>query len=96
MIFAGSLRRRKEPVRDIDTLAVSDHPVELVEPFTTMPGVVEIYARGVTKALVRLSALVYADLRVVPPESWGAGLIYSTGNKDPNVAIRRMAVDQGL
>jgi DNA polymerase (family X) len=96
MAFAGSLRRRKETIGDIDILAVSDHPVELVEQFSTMPGVLEVYGRGVTKALVRLSSGVDADLRVVPPESWGAALLYFTGNKDHNVAIRRMAVDRGL
>ncbi|MDB5050458.1 MAG: protein polymerase [Fibrobacteres bacterium] len=96
LVFAGSLRRRKETIGDIDILAVTDHPVELVEQFVSMPGVSAVYARGVTKALVRLSAGVDADLRVVPRESLGAALVYFTGNKDHTVAIRRLALERGL
>jgi DNA polymerase (family 10) len=75
---------------------VSDHPVELVEQFVSMPNVAAIYARGVTKAMVRLAEGVDADLRVVAPESFGSALMYFTGNKDHNVAVRRMAVERGL
>lgn len=92
----GSIRRRKETIGDLDFLGVTARPIELMEQFTTMPGVIEVQAKGATKALVRLSSGIDADLRVVPPESFGAALVYFTGSKDHNVAIRRMAMDKGL
>ncbi|MCR4328796.1 MAG: DNA polymerase/3'-5' exonuclease PolX [Patescibacteria group bacterium] len=94
--IAGSLRRRKETVGDIDVLAVTHDPVRLMTFFTSMPGVERVHARGKTKSSVRLSLGIDADIRIVPPESYGAALNYFTGSKNHNIALRRIAVKKGL
>ncbi|GAA3202974.1 DNA polymerase/3'-5' exonuclease PolX [Actinocorallia longicatena] len=91
--YAGSLRRFRETVGDIDVLAVG--PVELMEVFRAQPYVTEIVAAGDKKTSVRTDKGVQVDLRVVPAESWGAALIYFTGSKEHNVRIREMAVKKG-
>jgi DNA polymerase (family 10) len=93
---AGSIRRRKETVGDLDFVAVSESPEAVVERFLAMPEVAEVYAAGRGKAMVRLSIGLDADLRVVPPESFGSALCYFTGSKDHNVALRRIAQRKGL
>ena len=91
---AGSLRRRKETIGDLDFLVAAAHPERVMRAFAEMPEVVHVHARGPTKALVRLANGMDADLRVVEAQSFGAALLYFTGSKDHNVALRRIAQDQ--
>jgi len=93
---AGSLRRRMETVGDIDLLVCSEEPEAVRRAFVALPGVAKVLATGETKSSVRLEAGVQVDLRVVPPESWGAALHYFTGSKRHNVSIRTRAVRRGL
>src|SRR3990167_6160085 len=74
VVVAGSIRRMRETIGDIDILAVSGRPEPVMEYFVTMPEVAHIYARGVTKTLVRLKNGLDVDLRVVPQRSFGAAL----------------------
>ena len=93
---AGSIRRGKETIGDLDFLAVSEDPRAVMRFFVSMPEVEQVYAHGGTKALVRLASGIDADLRVVERASFGAALHYFTGSKDHNVALRRIAQEQGL
>ncbi len=94
--IAGSLRRRKETIGDLDFLVASDSPGPIMKTFVSMPEVVAVHAQGTTKASVRLASGIDADLRVVGEESFGAALAYFTGSKDHNVALRRIAQQRGL
>jgi DNA polymerase (family 10) len=94
--IAGSLRRRKETIGDMDFLVVASRADTVMERFTMMPEVTEVHGRGSTKGSVRLAIGIDADLRVVPAESFGAALQYFTGSKDHGVACRRIALDKGL
>lgn len=96
--FAGSLRRRAETVGDLDILvAAKDEDAKGIQSaFVTGLGVVEVLAHGETKSAVVLEGGMQADLRVVPPASWGAALQYFTGSKDHNVAMRTLAVKKKL
>jgi DNA polymerase (family X) len=93
---AGSLRRMRETVKDIDILVTSIEPRRAVDTLTSLPSVTEVIARGDTKASVRHQDGIQIDLRVVAPESFGAALQYFTGSKDHNVKIREIAVRKGL
>jgi len=95
-VVAGSIRRMKETIGDIDVLVVSRQPEPVMEYFVGMPEVAHVYAKGDTKTLVRLKNGLDADLRVVPKESFGAALNYFTGSKDHNVALREIAIKKGL
>jgi DNA polymerase (family 10) len=92
---AGSFRRRRETVGDLDFLAVASASERAMVAFAGMPEVEHVHARGETKALVRLRGGIDADLRVVPAESFGAALLYFTGSKAHNVALRRRAQARG-
>lgn len=94
--LAGSLRRRKETIGDLDFLVASDAPDGVADAFATMPEVEHVHARGPTKTLVRLRTGLDADLRIVHEQSWGAALCYFTGSKAHNVALRKMAQERGL
>ena len=94
--IAGSLRRRKESIGDLDFLASASDPRALSEAFADLPEVVRVHARGEGKTLVRLANGMDADLRVVPAESFGAALIYFTGSKAHNLKLRRIAIEAGL
>jgi len=96
MSYAGSLRRMRETVGDLDFLAVSSKREEVVRAFTSMPFVREIVVAGDTKATVILDSGIQADLRVLDEGSWGSGLQYFTGSKDHNVHLRTIAQRQGL
>ena len=92
---AGSLRRRQETIGDLDFLAVSKKPKEIMDFFVSMPEVVHVFAKGPTKTMVQLKSGIAADLRVVGEKSFGAALQYFTGNKDHNIQLRKIAIKHG-
>lgn len=94
--IAGSLRRRRETVKDIDLLASSDKPAKVMKVFTGLSVVEDIIAAGETKSSIRTREGIQVDLRVVEPKSFGAALCYFTGSKAHNIRIRDLAVRQGL
>ncbi len=94
--FAGSYRRGKETVGDLDILVTSSDSETVMQFFSEFPLVESEIVRGGTKMSVRLSDGFQVDLRVVPPESFGAALQYFTGSKDHNVIVRSMAKSQDL
>ncbi len=93
---AGSARRRRETVRDLDIIATATDPKALTEYLTKLQWVAEVAAQGPTKATVVSHDGLRFDLRVVPPESYGNLLQHFTGSKDHNVALREDAVRRGL
>jgi DNA polymerase (family 10) len=93
---AGSARRRKETFRDLDIIATANDPTALIDYFTKLKWVIEVVAKGPTKATVLSNEGLRFDLRVVPPESYGNLLQHFTGSKDHNVALRERAVKDGL
>jgi DNA polymerase (family 10) len=93
---AGSLRRKKETVRDIDILVISRNPDKIMEAFVKLPQVKEILVKGETKSSVRTKDDIQIDCRVVEEKSFGAALLYFTGSKNFNIHIRMMAQKIGL
>jgi len=94
--IAGSLRRMKETIGDVDILITSDDPSRVMDVFTSQPGVVKIWGKGSTKSSVRMKEGFDMDLRVIPSRSYGAALQYFTGSKEHNIALRKIAMDRGL
>ncbi|MDD2753323.1 MAG: DNA polymerase/3'-5' exonuclease PolX [Candidatus Portnoybacteria bacterium] len=90
-VAAGSIRRRKETVGDIDVLAITDDSAKAMDYFCNIPEVEKILAKGENKSSVRLHNGLNADFLVVPEESFGAALQYFTGNKDHNIELRKIA-----
>jgi DNA polymerase (family 10) len=93
---AGSARRRKETFRDLDIIATANDAGALIDYFTKLAWVIEVVAKGPSKATVLSNDGLRFDLRVVPPESYGNLLQHFTGSKDHNVALRERAVKDGL
>ncbi|MFR9754432.1 DNA polymerase/3'-5' exonuclease PolX [Streptomyces sp. TR06-5] len=94
--WAGSLRRMRESVGDIDVLVASRRSAPFMDALTGLPYVADVIAHGTTKTSVRTVDGVQIDLRVVPPGSWGAALIYFTGSRAHNIRIRDRAHRRGL
>ncbi|MBU4057141.1 DNA polymerase/3'-5' exonuclease PolX [Patescibacteria group bacterium] len=104
--MVGSLRRMKETIGDVDFLIISENPEPVMDFFVTLPGVIKIWAKGKTKASVRvgmgfdpvkkISNGVNMDVRVVPRKSYGAALQYFTGSKEHNIHLRKIAIEKGL
>ena len=94
--YAGSLRRGKETIGDIDILASSKEPAKLMETFRTRDEVAKVLASGETKTSVQTTTGVQVDLRVVPLDRFGAALQYFTGSKEHNVALRERAIQRGF
>ncbi|KDE55393.1 DNA polymerase/3'-5' exonuclease PolX [Methanoculleus sp. MH98A] len=90
--LAGSIRRRKETIGDVDILATSTLPEEVMEVFVALPGVERVLVRGTTKTSVVLSTGIQVDLRVVEDGHFGAALQYFTGSKEHNIALRKLAI----
>ncbi|NMT64379.1 DNA polymerase/3'-5' exonuclease PolX [Marinobacter orientalis] len=93
---AGSYRRRKETVGDLDILVASENSKAVMERFTSHPEVAKVASKGKTRATVFLKSDLQVDLRVVKADSFGAALHYFTGSRAHNVAIRKMAGENGL
>ncbi|WP_409474200.1 DNA polymerase/3'-5' exonuclease PolX [Streptomyces sp. HC307] len=94
--YAGSLRRLRETIGDVDILTAAEDSGPLMRTFTELPYVMEVIAQGTTKTSIRTTKGLAVDLRVVPPDSWGAALQYFTGSKAHNIRTRELAVHQGL
>ncbi|WP_337288273.1 DNA polymerase/3'-5' exonuclease PolX [Candidatus Methylomirabilis sp.] len=94
--LAGSLRRMRETVKDIDLLVTSTRPSTVMAVFTTLPQVAEVLLQGETKATIRHREGIQVDLRVVEPDCFGAALQYFTGSKAHNIRVRELAVRKGL
>lgn len=95
LTIAGSYRRRKETVGDLDILATATRGARVIERFVAYDGVDKVISKGTTRSSVRLKAGLQVDLRVVPQVSYGAALHYFTGSKAHNIAIRRLGVQRG-
>jgi DNA polymerase (family 10) len=93
---AGSLRRHREVIGDIDLLASSKQPAAVIEFFTSQPGILKVLAKGGTKASVLLEGGIQSDLRVVSDADYSPALLYFTGSKEHNIAMRQRAIDRGL
>ncbi len=94
--IAGSTRRMKETIGDIDVLATSKNPEKAIDFFTKMPNVAQVLAKGDTKSSVRLKEGMQVDLRVMNDNIFGAALLYFTGNKEHNIILRRIAIEKNL
>lgn len=92
---AGSLRRKKDTIGDIDLLVSSTKPQKAIGAFTDLSDIQKVLAEGPTKAMVILKSGIQADLRVLKPESWGAGLFYFTGSKNFDIKMRKIAMKKG-
>ena len=96
MNVAGSVRRKKETIKDLDILIISPKPEKVMNFFTQLPLVGEVLAKGKTKSSIRTKDGIQVDLRVVEPDCFGAALCYFTGSKAHNIRIRELAVKNGL
>jgi len=93
---AGSLRRGKETIGDIDILATSSDPLSLMDIFSHLSFVDEVLAKGETKSSILTCQGLQMDLRVVPPDCFGAAIQYFTGSKSHNIRLRERAIKRGL
>jgi DNA polymerase (family 10) len=94
--YAGSLRRFRETVGDVDVLAAADDSAPLMAALTSLPEAAEVIAAGPAKTSIRTDAGLQVDLRVVPLDAWGAAMQYFTGSQAHNVAVREIAVRRKL
>ncbi|MFJ4524075.1 DNA polymerase/3'-5' exonuclease PolX [Streptomyces sp. NPDC088810] len=94
--YAGSLRRMRETVGDLDVLVAAERSAPFMDALCELPVTTEVVARGTKKTSVRTGKGLQVDLRVVPPESWGAAMQYFTGSKAHNIRTRTIAVHRGL
>ncbi len=95
-VVAGSFRRMKETIGDVDFLVVSDEPIKVIDFFTNLAEVEEILTKGLTKVSVKLNIGIKADLLIVPSKSFGTALLYFTGSKEHDIALRKIAISKGM
>ena len=95
IVVAGSVRRMKETIGDLDILITSDNPKPVMDYFVNLDGIFEVVAHGETKSAIRLNNGLDVDLRVVPQESFGAALNYFTGSKAHGIHLREIAMKKG-
>ena len=93
--IAGSFRRKKETIGDIDVLVASKKPERVMSRLLALPPVAHVYGTGPTKTSLRLKSGINVDVRIVPAESWGAALNYFTGSQPHNIALRMIAQKRG-
>jgi len=93
---AGSLRRGRETIGDVDLVAVASDGPRAMQAFCTMPGAAKVLVTGPTKSSIRMQDGLQVDLRIVPDEAFGAALLYFTGSKEHNVLLRGRAQQRGL
>ncbi|HIH04857.1 TPA: DNA polymerase/3'-5' exonuclease PolX [Candidatus Woesearchaeota archaeon] len=93
--IAGSLRRRKDTIGDIDLLVASKNPAAAIGAFASLPLVEQVLAKGDTKSSVRLKEGIQVDMRVIDEKSYGAALLYFTGSKQHNIELRKAAISKG-
>jgi DNA polymerase (family X) len=93
-VAAGSVRRMRETIGDVDFLVQSDDPETVADFFVSMPEVVQLIEKGKTKSAVKLKTGMNADIRILPEESFGAALQYFTGGKPHNIELRKIAIDK--
>ncbi len=93
-VAAGSVRRMRETIGDVDFLVQSDDPENVADFFVSMPEVIQIIEKGKTKSAVKLNTGMNADIRILPEKSFGAALQYFTGNKPHNIELRKIAIDK--
>ncbi len=93
---AGSVRRKKETIGDVDVLITSSNPKRVIDYFSSIPDVIKIWSKGPTKASIRLKEGFDVDLRVLPDKQYGSALQYFTGSKEHNIVLRKIAIDKGL
>jgi DNA polymerase (family 10) len=96
VVASGSVRRWKETIGDADFLVISDDHERVMDFFTSMPEVIDVISKGDTKSTVKLKSGMDVDVRVLQEVNFGAALQYFTGNKDHNVALRRIAQEKGM
>ena len=93
---AGSLRRHREVIGDVDLLVSTKQPVAVIDFFTRQSGILNVIAKGDTKSSVLLSGGIQSDLRVVSDSEFASALMYFTGSKEHNIALRQRAIERGL
>ncbi|TFG35486.1 MAG: DNA polymerase/3'-5' exonuclease PolX [Parcubacteria group bacterium] len=93
---AGSVRRMKETIGDVDILITTKNPKKVMDFFVSLPGIVKVWVKGTTKSSIRLEQGFDVDLRTVQSKSYGSALQYFTGSKEHNIATRRLAIEKGL
>jgi len=92
---AGSFRRGKETIGDLDFLVISEQPAKVMQHFTSLSDIKKIISKGTTRSSIRLKNNLQVDLRVVKEKEFGSALLYFIGNKQHNVALRKLALKQG-
>jgi DNA polymerase (family 10) len=92
---AGSLRRMRSTIGDIDILVAAKDSAPVMEAFTRLPGIIRVLGKGETKSSIEFTDGVRAQAWVHPPEAFGTALQYATGSKDHNVKLRELALDKG-